>query len=605
MKHRTIQLFTAASLVIIFAILALGPASAAPESPHIDPAVFTELSSSGASIVMIVLDDGVDLTPAYAIHDKAERGAWVYETLRAQAMRSQAAVIQELDRAGLPHRQFWIVNAVQTTVTAESLKRLSAIPGVKSIVADSPMKLLPPEEIDVNAASVDLSPWGVWRVEAPWAWGQGITGKGVIVAGQDTGYAWEHPALYRSFRGYNAGDDTAEFDYNWHDSIHEPVRASSANNICGYNSPTPCDDHYHGTHTMGTILGNDMDPENPAWPAGAANAVGVAPGAEWIACRNMDQGVGRPSTYIECFEWFVAPYPVGGDPLTEGDPAKSPDVINNSWACPPSEGCTSDKLDVMEPAVDAADAAGIVVVVSAGNEGPGCGSVVNPPALYPRSFAVGATNSTDALASFSSLGPASYQGVEYAKPDVSAPGVSVRSSIPGDGYVNLSGTSMAAPHTVGVIALLLEADPTLRGDTERIKAIISATADPVLDFQCGADTDGSPNNRFGSGIVNIRRAIESLQQQGFISGTVSNWMGRPLKGSLVEAYADGALVANATANTLGSYNLTLDPGVYDLKVIRFGYVNATAEDVQVVGGQTTNVNFELASLREYLPVILR
>ena len=138
----------------------------------------------------------------------------------------------------------------------------------------------------------------------------------------------------------------------------------------------------------------------------------------------MDRGAGRPSTYIECFEWFVAPYPQGGDPFIDGDPSQAPDVLNNSWSCPPAEECTDDQKEIIEPALNAADAAGIVVVVSASNDGPDCGSITDPPGIYPHAFAVGATNDSDQLASFSSRGPVIYKGVTYTKPDVSGPGVS-------------------------------------------------------------------------------------------------------------------------------------------------------------------------------------
>ncbi len=151
-------------------------------------------------------------------------------------------------------------------------------------------------------------------------WAAGYTGQGAVIGGQDTGYDWDHPALKNQYRGWNGA--SADHDYNWHDAIH--VTGS----ICGANSPEPCDDDDHGTHTMGTMVGDD----------GLGNQIGMAPGARWIGCRNMNDGVGTPATYTECYEWFIAPYPVGGTP-DQGDPSKAPDVINNSWGCPPSEGC--------------------------------------------------------------------------------------------------------------------------------------------------------------------------------------------------------------------------------------------------------------------------
>ena len=116
-------------------------------------------------------------------------------------------------------------------------------------------------------------------MQAPWAWAQGYTGAGIVVAGQDTGYDFQHPALQRAYRGYNAATDAFDHAYNWHDAIHADIPPEGNVNVCGYNNPIPCDDGSHGTHTMGTIVGNDLDPADPAWPADATNAIGVAPGA--------------------------------------------------------------------------------------------------------------------------------------------------------------------------------------------------------------------------------------------------------------------------------------------------------------------------------------
>ena len=147
------------------------------------------------------------------------------------------------------------------------------------------------------------------------------------------------PRLERLARNHN---------YNWHDSIH------SGGGSCGADSPAPCDDFGHGTHTMGTMVGDD----------GGTNKIGVAPRRKWIGCRNMDQGVGTPATYTECFQWFIAPTDL---PNQNPDPSKAPHVINNSWGCPPSEGCTDPT--VLQTVVENTRAAGIEVVVSAGNAG--------------------------------------------------------------------------------------------------------------------------------------------------------------------------------------------------------------------------------------------
>src|SRR6185369_4718710 len=165
----------------------------------------------------------------------------------------------------------------------------------------------------------------------------------VVVGGSDTGYRWTHVALKNAYRGWNG--TTASHDFNWHDSVH------SGGGSCGANSPAPCDDNGHGTHTMGTAVGSD-----------GANQIGMAPGAKWIGCRNMNQGAGTPASYLECMEFFLAPYPVGGTT---------------------SQGGTTPNL--LLTAVNTTRAAGIVMEVSAGNSGSGCSTVSDPPRFYDPS----------------------------------------------------------------------------------------------------------------------------------------------------------------------------------------------------------------------------
>ncbi|RME86196.1 MAG: peptidase S8 [Caldilineae bacterium] len=607
MHQRIRNVLLAGCLGLLLAV-ALGGA-VRPGTGLADPRLAVEvrqtLSSRGRVSVLIRLAPRPDLSPATRLSDKAARGQWVYETLRRTALETQARVVEVLAARGVPYRRFWIVNAVAATVDAETVEQLLRLPEVSRIMADTPLRLEEPEPMLAATAVLSGTTWGVERVQAPWAWAQGYTGAGVVVAGQDTGYQWDHPVLKYAFRGYDPISDTVDFDYNWHDAIHGNLGPLGVN-PCGYDSTTPCDDHGHGTHTMGTIVGNDLAPGDPAWPAGASHAVGVAPGARWIGCRNMEAGWGAPSTYIECYEWLTAPYPVGGDSLRDGDPARAPDVINNSWACPPEEGCTPDKLSIIEPAVQAAEAAGIVVVSSAGNEGPACGSVQYPSAIYPAAFAVGAVDDQDRLAGFSSRGPVQYAGQTLIKPDVSAPGVGVLSGIPPNQYASWQGTSMAAPHVAGVIALLLDAEPRLKGRPGLIKAIVAQSADTITDFVCGGDVDGNPNNRFGWGVVNARRAIESLSQPGFLVGHVRDGQGQPIKGAeVVLQDGSGAEVERVSTDMTGGFSFTPAWGAYRLVAQRFSYRSAQAEPVYVVGGSTTQVDFVLEQVHVHLPLLLR
>jgi subtilisin family serine protease len=260
---------------------------------------------------------------------------------------------------------------------------------------------------------------------------------------------------------------------------------------------------------MGTAVGDD----------GGTNQVGMAPGAKWIGCRNMDQGNGTPATYLECFEFFLAPYPVGGTPA-QGDSTKAPDVTTNSWTCPASEGCDPGTL---QAGVDAQRAAGIMMVVAAGNSGPTCSTIEDPPAIYESAYTIAAlTNGTDTIASFSSRGPVESDGSNRFKPDLSAPGTNVRSCTNSavNAYANLSGTSMATPHVAGAVALLWSARPTLRHNIDATEAVLNDSAIHILSNNCGTGNPVSPNYAYGNGRLDIKKAVDHLLLTGAVSRKV-------------------------------------------------------------------------------------
>src|SRR5206468_5423306 len=195
----------------------------------------------------------------------------------------------------------------------------------------------PVDELPRGPATPATIEPGITYTHAPDVWALGFKGETIVVASADTGVRWTHNALKPHYRGWDGVN--ANHNFSWHDSIH------SGGGVCGPDSPEPCDDFFHGSHTTGTAIGDD----------GGANQIGMAPGAKWIACRNMDVGNGTPATYIECMEFFLAPYPVGSDP-SEGDTTLAPDITINSWACPMSEGCS---VNTLQAAVEAQAAAGI------------------------------------------------------------------------------------------------------------------------------------------------------------------------------------------------------------------------------------------------------
>ena len=224
---------------------------------------------------------------------------------------------------------------------------------------------------------------------------------------------------------------------------------------------------------------------------------------------NLERNLGNPALYLDCLQFLFAPFPLGGDPLQDGRPDLGAHVLNNSWGCPVIEGCDPQALLA---AVQALRAAGVFVVASAGNEGSACSTVQSPIALYDEVYSVGAVDNLGQVATFSSRGPVTADGSGRIKPDIAAPGVDVLSSYPGGTYSYSSGTSMAGPHVVGVVALLWSAAPELIGDIDGTEALINSTAqpyDPSLGPpECG-DPGAIPNNVTGYGLIDAYAAVEA------------------------------------------------------------------------------------------------
>jgi serine protease AprX len=457
------------------------------------PQVLAQVASGPAEF-LVVLKAQADLSGAQKLPTKAEKGAYVYRQLSQLAARTQKPVLAELKALGVSYRSFWVTNMIWVRGNTASLQAMALRADVAHIDAnpwtkvDLPQPVLPlaPQAIQ-TPDNVEAS---ISQVNAPQVWAAGYNGQGVVVGGQDTGYQWDHEALKDHYRGWNGTD--ADHNYNWHDAVH-----SGGTSDCPPDSKVPCDDYYdsHGTHTMGTMVGEDP---------GGYNKIGMAPGARWIGCRNMNVGVGSPASYSECFQWFIAPTDLNGQ---NPRPDLAPDVINNSWGCTDSEGCTS--WDVLQSVVDNARAAGIMVVASAGNSGSACNTIDEPPAVYDSVFTVGATDNLDNIAYFSSRGPSA--GSNLLKPDIVAPGVSVYSSIK-TGYGYLSGTSMASPHVSGLVALLISADPLLRGNVDDIEDIIRQSSVPLTTTQTCGGLPGSqvPNNTYGYGRIDAWKAFNRL-----------------------------------------------------------------------------------------------
>ena len=470
-----------------------GPSDQAATATKIAPWVIDHTANGQQAEFFVVLADQADLSGAATLPTKNEKGRYVRDALWNKSQATQGPILQWLGERGFEHRSFYTVNAILVNGSREIAEALASRPDVARVEGNPQIQnSLPQPGTSVEAPSQPQAPEtiepGISYTHAPDVWALGFTGQNIVVASADTGVRWTHNALKPHYRGWDGV--TGDHDFNWHDSIH------SGGGVCGPDSPQPCDDFFHGSHTTGTAIGDD----------GGANQIGMAPGAKWIACRNMSVGVGTPARYIECMDFFLAPYPVGGDP-SQGDPTKAPDITINSWGCPTSEGCA---VTTLQAAVEAQKAAGIMMVVAAGNAGSGCSTTIDPPSFYAASYTAGALNTgTDTIAFFSSRGPVTVDGSGRIKPDITAPGTSTRSASNSSdsAYTFADGTSMATPHIAGAMALLWSAIPSLQNQIDASRAALNDAAHFISSTQCG--TPGPPNNVYGWGRVDILAAVTS------------------------------------------------------------------------------------------------
>jgi serine protease AprX len=482
-------------LLFIFLLLRASPLLAAGP---VDERAFAGKAAGERASVLVVLRGQADLSAAHGIADPAQRRRFVFEALQAQAEVSQGALRERLERAGVRYRAFYLVNMLELEADRALAEELAAREDVSSVAANRQAAFVSaPVVAEGRAAAAAGVEQNVVKIRAPEVWARGFTGQGLVVGSADTGVTWDHPALKSHYRGWNGTTATASHDYNWHDSIHD----ARAGNPCGSDSRVPCDDESlrtaHGTATTSLMVGDD----------GAGNQVGVAPGARFIGCRNMDEGDGTPARYTECFEWFLAPTdPNGQNPR----PELGAHVINNSWGCPESEGCTEP--DILQAVVENVRAAGVFVAVAASNGGPAC-ATLDVPAYYEASFTVGATSIDDTIAGFSSRGPVTADGSNRLKPDICAPGVALRVAAPPSGYrSDFSGTSGATPMVAGAVALLWSAVPALQGHPVETADLLRRTAVALtsLGEDCGGYPGAAvPNAVFGWGRIDIEAAVEA------------------------------------------------------------------------------------------------
>jgi len=552
-------------LVAAGAAVPARPAAAAP-GPGLAPETAQVLAGGRRADLLVALKERADLSGARTRQTHGQRTGYGRQRLVDVAERSQRGLRDLLTARGMRHRSLWIVNAIHVSgADAKLAAELAARPDVRSVTPARTYALPEPapRPAAAVAAAADGVEWNVSSIGADKVWsGYGVRGEGIVVASIDSGVQYDHPALVEQYRG-NHGDGTFDHTYNWYDPYAQ----------CGLDVG-PCDTNGHGTHTMGTMVGDDGD----------GNRIGVAPGARWIATRGCQGNGCAILALLLAAQWIVAPF---DENWSNPRPELAPHIVNNSWGAAYSDPFYTE-------AVDRWVQMGIMPVFAAGNDGPSCGTI-GSPADYPTTYAVAAYDSAGAIADFSSRGSTSSSPI---KPDIAAPGVAVRSSLPGSRYESYSGTSMATPHVAGAVALLWSAAPSLIGDVAGTRALLDDSAVDVEDGACGGTADD--NRVWGEGKLDIHAAVgrAPLGPFGTVSGMVSSG-GAGVAGARLRLVGANRVERVATTDADGRYSARIPVGSYQITASSFGYASASAGPVAVAADTTVTVELAMAELARH------
>lgn len=552
-RRRTVVAALLSSVMSLPFLGVLPASAAAPPEPSLYAqktagSVREQLDAEDRVTFWVQLGEQADTSAAKKQKTRTGRDKALITAKKKHAASTQAGIEALVKKSGAHATSYWISNTLKVTGDKALVQQIAVRPEVAAIEPDRLLQL--PEEFPAEQEpKVDGVEWNVDSIGAPKVWDElGIRGDGVVIANIDTGVDYQHSTLMSSYRGLKT-DGSYDHEYNWFDAT------------ASCSGEAPCDDHGHGTHTMGTMVGGDRD----------GNAIGVAPGARWIAAKACTP-LGCPQdALMAAGQWMLAPTDRAGN---NPRPDLAPDVVNNSWG--------ADIIDTWyKDMVQAWRDAGIFPAFSNGNAGPNCATAGSPGA-YTNTYATGAYDSDGDIAYFSSRGAGEDGAI---KPDISAPGVDVRSAAPGGGFAVMSGTSMASPHTAATVALMWASSPAIRGDVAATERLLDRTAHDVDDTTCGGNA--ANNNVYGEGRLDAYEAVASVPRGplGGLTGTVTS-AGASLAGATVEL--DGPMNALAETRADGTYSLPkLMVGDYRIKVTKYGYTSAESTATVTEGANAT------------------
>lgn len=563
-----------------------GSLAAGEGSEKIEAGLMDRLLAEGQADFIVRFGEQADLSAAYGM-EWSERGWYVYNTLTETARRSQARAQAYLDAQGLAFRSFFAGNELYVYAgnleQAGSLARLGEVANlyVPPVYSITPVETVNPlltstwaGELLANHAEItvllpDTVGWNIDNVNADAFWTTfDVRGEGILVANIDTGVRYTHEALYTKYACYGLTDHTK----CWLDPDG--------------SFTVPTDTNGHGTHTMGTMVGYDPD---------EIYIIGMAPNARWIACQGCDTAGCESDDLLACADWILAP---------GGLPENRPQVVNNSW------GSNIDGSDWFLIQINAWRAAGIFPAFSAGNNAVPPDKLcdtLGDPGSFQESFASAAHDPNGIEYIYGSRGPSFFGDDPYTKPNISGPGVGVTSSINtlDTSYGQLSGTSMASPHSAGAVALLWSCNNDLIGDIDTTFQLLQNSARTPRLSTCGTPPDLQGNYSFGYGYLDVWEAgLDTCSggSNGILSGHVYDAQGNPLAGAMVKAVSPDMTNQRIT-DMAGAFSMGLLTGSYEVTTSINGYADKTLSDIEITYHQTTVRDFNLTYLGLWTPQI--